>query len=285
MESNTPAITKFKLEERVCCSAEPATPTEQQQQPTTTHMTQVFLIPQITQCKDLSNVERKVLGSSASVSDSCDSVATQSIYLDAETDTSDEDKPKSTSETMVSKSNIGLSRPKILYRKRHFESLSSEDYFPIPKEISLLLSEKESGNESGYSSQSASYVKCQPFEKGGVENLLDSSAEQLVDIESLDTKPNSTFEESIGISLDKKMRFLRTATALQRSGLMEITIKTADILKQNRLVNREIKRLREETIKFFQSVIRNPENQTFHETIAKNCNMHSCGQEIPKNGQ
>ena len=166
-----------------------------------------------------------------------------------------------------------MSCTKIQYGKRSFESLSSQDCLPMPKEICSLLSEKESGNESGYSSQSASYAKCQSLEKG-VDNLLDSS-EQLVDVENLEMKQNCSPEESGNISTDKKMRFLRTASALQRSGLMEITIKTADILKQNRVVNKEIERLHQDTLKFLQSVIKNPENKTFQESISKNCNNHS----------
>lgn len=266
MDSNTPAIKKPKLEDRACCSADPAPP----EQPGT-HRTQVFLTPQITQFKDFKNAQTKVPRSSHT--DSCDSGTAQPIYLRLETDTFEDDKPKSSTEPMVSKPHIGLSGTKTQYGKRCFESLSSADCLPIPKELYSILSEKESGNESGYSSQNTSYLKCQPLEKG-VDNLLDNS-EQLVDVENLETKQNSSSEETGNISSDKKIRFLRTASALQRSGLMEITIKTADILKQNRIVNREIERLHQDTLKFLQSVIKNPENKTFQETITKNFNSHS----------
>lgn len=59
----------------------------------------------------------------------------------------------------------------------------------------------------------------------------------------------------------KKHRYNQTALALQQSGLMKITIKTAELLRKSRTLQQELSKLRRETSLFVQAVLSNPENK------------------------
>lgn len=59
----------------------------------------------------------------------------------------------------------------------------------------------------------------------------------------------------------KKYRYNQTAMALQQSGLMKTTIKTAELLRKSRLLQQELIKLRRETTFFVHSVLNNPENK------------------------
>jgi len=56
-------------------------------------------------------------------------------------------------------------------------------------------------------------------------------------------------------------RYRRTKELLEDSGLLSVTNRTADLLKQNKLVNNDIESLRQQTEDFVKSVQRNPANQ------------------------
>jgi len=58
-------------------------------------------------------------------------------------------------------------------------------------------------------------------------------------------------------------RYARTKYFLSKTGLLSITNKTADLLKQNKQVQHEIDDLKQQTEDFVQSVLRNPANQNF----------------------
>lgn len=64
---------------------------------------------------------------------------------------------------------------------------------------------------------------------------------------------------------DRKRRFNRTRDALERSGLMGITMKTADLLKSNETLERDIEKLKRETEQLLQAVLKNPGNEHFKE--------------------
>ncbi|XP_045180180.2 uncharacterized protein LOC123539592 [Mercenaria mercenaria] len=59
----------------------------------------------------------------------------------------------------------------------------------------------------------------------------------------------------------KKYRYNQTALALQQSGLMKTTIKTAELLRKSRLLQQELSKLRKETAVFVHMVLNNPENK------------------------
>ncbi|KAH3711750.1 hypothetical protein DPMN_071424 [Dreissena polymorpha] len=63
----------------------------------------------------------------------------------------------------------------------------------------------------------------------------------------------------------KKYRYNQTAMALQQSGLMKTTIKTAELLRKSRLLQEELRKLRRETAFLVQSVLNNPENKHIKE--------------------
>ena len=56
-------------------------------------------------------------------------------------------------------------------------------------------------------------------------------------------------------------RYRRTKQFLHESGLLSVTNRTADLLKQNKVVNNDIELLRQQTEDFVKSVQRNPANQ------------------------
>ena len=60
---------------------------------------------------------------------------------------------------------------------------------------------------------------------------------------------------------DRKKRFNRTRDALESSGLMGITMKTADLLKKNESLEKEILKLKRETESLLQAILLNPGNE------------------------
>ncbi len=77
-------------------------------------------------------------------------------------------------------------------------------------------------------------------------------------------------------SLERKKRFNRTRDALEKSGLMGITLKTADLLKSNQSLEREIMDLKKETEKLLQAILRNPGNERLREKYANTRRQRSC---------
>ncbi|XP_076051983.1 uncharacterized protein LOC143031698 [Oratosquilla oratoria] len=65
----------------------------------------------------------------------------------------------------------------------------------------------------------------------------------------------------------RRRRFLRTAEVLRESGLLGITMKTAELLRKNQELQREIEQLQAETRKFVVSVLSNPENRPLLDAI------------------
>jgi hypothetical protein len=60
---------------------------------------------------------------------------------------------------------------------------------------------------------------------------------------------------------EKRARFERTADILAKSGLLDITMKTADLIRKNQQAQSELVQLKAEIEQFTKSVISNPENQ------------------------
>lgn len=61
----------------------------------------------------------------------------------------------------------------------------------------------------------------------------------------------------------KCKRYKRTHEALQSSGLLDVTMKTAELMKRNRQLQKDIKDFKKETVEFLKSVLQNPENKEY----------------------
>lgn len=73
----------------------------------------------------------------------------------------------------------------------------------------------------------------------------------------------------------KYKRYNKTAEALKMSGLMDITMKTADLLKKNKQLEIEIDLLKKDSKDFLQSVLDNPENHLIRDTYFPHLNAKS----------
>jgi len=69
---------------------------------------------------------------------------------------------------------------------------------------------------------------------------------------------------------EKRARFERTAEMLAKSGLLEITMKTADLIRSNQQAQQELNALKVEVEEFVQSVLENPENTGSSRNAARN---------------
>ena len=70
-------------------------------------------------------------------------------------------------------------------------------------------------------------------------------------------------DQVLGSKIDqRRLRFLRTRYALEKSGLMEITMRTAVLLKSNNLLDQEISKLREETKALLEALMQNQQTNT-----------------------
>ena len=68
---------------------------------------------------------------------------------------------------------------------------------------------------------------------------------------------------------EKRVRFERTADMLAKSGLLDITMKTAELLRSNQQARQDLVSLKQEIDQFMESVLANPENQVFMDTSSK----------------
>ncbi|XP_068224332.1 uncharacterized protein Cipc [Palaemon carinicauda] len=72
----------------------------------------------------------------------------------------------------------------------------------------------------------------------------------------------------------RRKRFLRTAEALRHSGLLDITMKTAELLRKNQDLQKEIENLQKETRSFVLSVLTNPENRPVLDNIRSQAQLY-----------
>lgn len=71
-----------------------------------------------------------------------------------------------------------------------------------------------------------------------------------------------------GLHQDVKCkRYKRTQEALQSSGLLDVTMKTAELIKRNRQLQKDIQDFKKETVEFLKSVLKNPENKEYAKVI------------------
>merc|ERR1711953_20378 len=69
---------------------------------------------------------------------------------------------------------------------------------------------------------------------------------------------------------EKRAGFERTADMLAKSGLLDITMKTAELIRSNQQAKNELMQLKAEIDQFVQNVLANPENQPQHLHLARN---------------
>ena len=75
-------------------------------------------------------------------------------------------------------------------------------------------------------------------------------------------KRSFSFKNALDVTdTDRKKRFNRTRDALESSGLMGITMKTADLLKKNESLEKEILKLKRETESLLKAILLNPGNE------------------------
>lgn len=84
------------------------------------------------------------------------------------------------------------------------------------------------------------------------------------------TTTTSSMESSDG----RKQRYLKTASALRQSGLLDITMKTADLLRKNQELQRSIEALQQETRDFVTSVLSNKENRPLLTSITSRAQLY-----------
>ncbi|XP_042211537.1 CLOCK-interacting pacemaker-like [Homarus americanus] len=77
-----------------------------------------------------------------------------------------------------------------------------------------------------------------------------------------------------GSYASRRRRFLRTAQVLRQSGLLNITMKTAELLRKNQVLQREIENLQRETRTFVLSVLSNPENRHILDNIRSGAQLY-----------
>ncbi len=68
---------------------------------------------------------------------------------------------------------------------------------------------------------------------------------------------------------NRRARFTRTADILARSGLLDITMRTAELIRKNQHLNTQLIQLRKDADDFVRSVLSNPENKHFAEMHLK----------------
>lgn len=86
-----------------------------------------------------------------------------------------------------------------------------------------------------------------------------------------DSKGECKIKESY---ISRRKRFLRTAEALRQSGLLGVTMKTAELLRKNHDLQREIEDLQRQTKNFVLSVLSNPENRHILENIRSGAQLY-----------
>lgn len=105
--------------------------------------------------------------------------------------------------------------------------------------------------------------------------------DSVIDLASEKISEDDCKEDLSGVELQpssdglKYRRYNKTAEALKMSGLMDITMKTADLLKKNKQLEKEIDLLKKDSKDFFQSVLDNPENHIIRDTYFPHLNAKS----------
>ncbi|XP_062588963.1 uncharacterized protein LOC134250627 isoform X1 [Saccostrea cucullata] len=101
--------------------------------------------------------------------------------------------------------------------------------------------------------------------------LTHSTGEGTSASESDDTSLSTSSNRSQG---GKCKRYKRTQEALQSSGLLDVTMKTAELMKRNRQLQKDIRDFKQETVEFLKTVLQNPENSEYAKVIHGKKTVH-----------
>lgn len=74
-------------------------------------------------------------------------------------------------------------------------------------------------------------------------------------------------KETYKVLPNKQLRFRKTADALQKSGLWEVAMKTGNLIRRNKELQKELDKFRADALVFLKSVIKNPHNWKLIKTI------------------
>ena len=90
--------------------------------------------------------------------------------------------------------------------------------------------------------------------------------------------PISAVERSNSLTPDlRRKRFLRTRQALEKSGLLEITMQTANLINENKVLDNEIEQLKRDTELLLRSVLQQQQLQSQSYMLAKYANVFMNG--------
>ncbi|GFS08661.1 CLOCK-interacting pacemaker [Elysia marginata] len=79
--------------------------------------------------------------------------------------------------------------------------------------------------------------------------------------------PPSSVKDVYKAMPNKQLRFRKTADALQKSGLWEVAMKTGNLIKRNKELQKELDKFRADALVFLKSVIKHPHNWKLIKTI------------------
>jgi len=102
------------------------------------------------------------------------------------------------------------------------------------------------------------------------QNTTSSDNNVLADLTEISPRASQHFANnsaSGGKITNKSKRYNKTADALKRSGLMDVTMKTAELLQRNRSLQKQIHDLNKESLSFMTDVLQNPENEGIRDKI------------------
>ena len=103
-------------------------------------------------------------------------------------------------------------------------------------------------------------------------DFLAPSAPSLLSMTRSESPKSSPSGGPFNVTEHKKYRYNQTFSALQQSGLMKTTMKTAELLRRSRSLQQELAKLRRDTTLFVECVLNNPQNRDLKEQCERNKN-------------
>ncbi|RUS91664.1 hypothetical protein EGW08_000637 [Elysia chlorotica] len=92
----------------------------------------------------------------------------------------------------------------------------------------------------------------------------------LQDAETDSDGSSNQAKDSYKVLPNKQLRFRKTADALQKSGLWEVAMKTGNLIRRNKELQKELDKFRADALVFLKSVIKNPHNWRLIKNILSN---------------
>ena len=133
---------------------------------------------------------------------------------------------------------------------------------PAPESTTMLKTEPtgSAGSDSGYDSKATFVASARSSADG---TLLTSPKRKFPSSLSSHSSSASKSTETP----QRKRRFERTRSALQQSGLLDITMSIADLMKSSRKLDEEVAQLRRNSQDLLRSILNNPQNSPLREFL------------------